>query len=241
MDLAGSNLIMRLDKYISHFTDLSRKDVKRVIKARSVSVDDDIVTDPSKHIDIQQTVKLNGDVILSYGPRYFMLNKPQGYVCATKDSEHPTVLDLLDEPRKNQLQIAGRLDIDTTGLVLITDDGQWNHRITSPHKACGKVYDVELKNDLPEDAVERFLNGIQLEGEKKLTQPAELDVIYRNEATVILQEGKYHQIKRMFAAIGNHVTRLHRRQIGQIMLDNLLEPGEYRALTNEEINSIDQA
>ncbi len=232
---------MRLDKYISHFTDLSRKDVKRVIKARNVSIDGSTVTDPSMHINEQQIVTLNGEIIASYGPRYFMLNKPPGYVCATRDGEHPTVLDLLEEPRKSQLQIAGRLDIDTTGLVLITDDGQWNHRITSPQKACGKVYDVELAEDLPEDAGERFLMGILLDGEKKPTLPAQLKVLYRNEASVTLHEGKYHQVKRMFAAIGNRVVALHRRQIGRIVLDTTLEPGEYRALTSQEINSINQA
>ncbi len=227
--------MMRLDKYLSHFTGLSRKDVKKRLKAGSVCVDGQCQRDASQHITLDACVTVDGDEIQAHGPRYFMLNKPEGYVSVTKDGEHPTVLDLLDEPRKDKLQIAGRLDIDTTGLLLITDDGQWNHKITSPNKRYGKTYLVELADDLPDNAADLFAKGILLEGEKKPTKPAELTVLFRNEARLTIFEGKYHQVKRMFAAIGNRVTALHREAVGSITLDSTLEPGDYRALTAEEI------
>ena len=229
---------MRLDKYISNTTDLSRKQVKRLLKEGIVQVDGTVATDPSLHIDPRQRVTIEGEELGSPGPRYFMLNKPAGYVCATRDSEHPVVLDLLDEPNLDKLQIAGRLDIDTTGLVLITDDGQWNHAITSPARSCATTYYVCTAEDIPDNAAEKFARGLMLDGDKRRTRPAVLEKLFANEARVTVTEGKYHQVKRMFAALGNRVEELHRERIGDIVLDGDLEEGEYRPLTAGEIESV---
>lgn len=231
---------MRLDKYISQCTDYSRKDVKLLVKQGTVTVDGIVVTDAAMHIDNHQNVAIGTNKLHSVGPRYFMLNKPQGYVCATKDSDHPVVLDLLNEPNKDKLQIAGRLDIDTTGLVLITDDGQWNHAVTSPKRDCKKRYYICTADDIPEDAEKKFSRGIMLDGEKNRTRPATLEKIHSNEARLTICEGKYHQVKRMLAAIGNRVVELHREAIGDIKLDETLAEGEYRSLTKDEIDSIYQ-
>lgn len=229
---------MRLDKYISQVTNYSRAEVKRLIKAEAITVDGELEKNSAYKVSPEQTVAIDGEALEQPGNRYFMLNKPQGYVCATTDSEHPTVLDLIDEPNLDKLQIAGRLDIDTTGLVLITDDGKWNHAITSPKRDCNKIYYVCTARDISDDTAERFKEGVMLDGEIKPTQPATLEVLFSNEANLTISEGKYHQIKRMFAAVSNHVEELHRHTVGGIVLDEELEPGEYRALTQAEIDSI---
>lgn len=172
------------------------------------------------------------------GPRYFMLNKPEGYVCSTDDPINPTILYFIDEPVAEKLHAAGRLDMDTTGLVLLTDDGQWSHRVTSPKHHCEKAYLVTLAHPLAADTAEQFTAGVQLHGEKHLTKPAALEVIDEHQVRLTISEGRYHQVKRMFAAVGNHVVALHRERIGEIALDPTLEPGEYRALTEQEVGSI---
>lgn len=229
---------MRLDKYISHVSDLSRKEVKRLLSAGYVTVDGELIKDPATQVTDSMEVCLDGEPLQPPRPRYFMLHKPKGYVCATTDPDHPTVLELLDEPNKDKLQIAGRLDLDTTGLVLITDDGKWNHAITSPRRDCKKTYYVTLASDISETTGEQFSQGVKLDGELKPTLPAELEVIYRNEARLTIAEGKYHQVKRMFAAVGNRVEELHRETVGAIVLDDTLEPGDYRELTDAEIHSV---
>ncbi|MCK9563140.1 MAG: 16S rRNA pseudouridine(516) synthase RsuA [Bacteroidales bacterium] len=229
---------MRLDRFIGNTTDHSRKAVKSLLRQGQVRVDGDVVSDPALQVSPGQTVTVAGETVEAAGPRYFMLHKPLGYVCATRDGRHPTVIDLLDEPNRDKLQIAGRLDIDTTGLVLITDDGQWNHAVTSPRRACHKVYRVETADDIGADTAARFARGILLDGERQRTRPATLELLYANEALLTIQEGKYHQVKRMFAAMGNRVTALHRESIGAIVLDPDLEEGEYRPLTRDEVASI---
>nr|WP_255343186.1 16S rRNA pseudouridine(516) synthase RsuA [Microbulbifer sp. HZ11] len=229
---------MRLDKAVSQVTDLSRADVKRAARQERITVNGVAVTDPSAKISDTDELCLDGDILSAAGPRYFMLNKPLGYVCATKDGEHPIVLDLLDEPNLQKLHIAGRLDIDTTGLVLITDDGQWSHRIASPRHQCAKTYYAHLAEPIADDAVEKFEKGVWLNNEKTRTKPAKLEILYRNEVRITITEGRYHQVKRMFAALGNKVLELHRESIGEIQLDEMLTEGEYRPLTPEEIASI---
>lgn len=226
---------MRLDKYISNASDYSRSQVKKLLKQSLVEVDGNIETNPATAIAPTSKVFLNGEPVTMPGPRYFMLNKPSGIVSATKDSEHPTAIDLIDEPRTELLQIAGRLDIDATGLLLITDDGQWNHSITSPRNSCQKTYQVTVAEPLNSTLVQKFLDCIWLEGEKRRCLPANLKLEDDHHALLTISEGKYHQVKRMFAAQGNLVTELHRIKIGDIFLDPTLEPGEYRALTQQEI------
>ncbi|WP_444905134.1 16S rRNA pseudouridine(516) synthase RsuA [Microbulbifer sp. CnH-101-E] len=229
---------IRLDKAVSQVTDLSRSDVKRAAKAERISVNGEIVTDPAAKVQASDALYLDGEPLHEPGPRYIMLNKPLGYVSATKDGEHPTVLDLIDEPNKAKLHIAGRLDIDTTGLVLLTDDGQWSHKVTSPNHHCEKTYYALLAEKIEEDAVAKFVKGIWLNNEKKRTKPAKLEILYANEVRITIGEGRYHQVKRMFAALGNRVIELHRERIGDIFLDEELQEGEYRLLTSEEIASV---
>lgn len=229
---------MRLDKYISNATDLSRTDVKKLIKSGLVSIDDELATSGSQKVTDEQDIAIEGSTIQLMATRYFMMNKPAGVVSATKDHSNPTALDLIYEHRNDQLQIAGRLDIDTTGLLLITDDGQWNHIVTSPRTDCKKVYLVELENPVGKDYQRKLEAGIALDGEKRRCLPASMEVIDDHHIRLCISEGKYHQVKRMMTSLGNHVVSLHRLQIGGIELDPNLEPGDYRPLTEVEIASI---
>ncbi|OKP05598.1 16S rRNA pseudouridine(516) synthase RsuA [Xenorhabdus eapokensis] len=230
---------MRLDKFLSQQLGISRNDVGRELRAGLVTVDDEIIKTGAYKLKADQQIAYDGTILQQLnGPRYFMLNKPQGYVCSTDDPSNPTILYFIDEPVAHKLHSAGRLDIDTTGLVLLTDDGQWSHRITSPKHHCEKTYLVTLEYPVSEDSEQKFLAGVQLNGEKALTKPAQLEIIESQLVRLTISEGRYHQVKRMFAAVGNHVVALHRERIGEIYLDPALEPGEYRALTDNEINSI---
>lgn len=230
---------MRLDKFLSQQLEVSRAIATRELRARKVTVDGEVVRDGSFKLNPENVVEYDGNALqLQLGPRYFMLNKPQGYVCSTDDPDHPTVLYFLEEPAAYKLHAAGRLDIDTTGLVLMTDDGQWSHRITSPRHHCEKTYLVTLTSPVADDTAEQFAVGVQLHNEKDLTRPASLEQISECQVRLTISEGRYHQVKRMFAAVGNHVLALHRERIGDIILDDDLAPGEYRALTEDEIASV---
>lgn len=235
----GSTDLMRLDKFLSQQLEISRAIAGRELRARKVTVDGEVVRDGAFRLTAENEVKYDGNLLqLETGPRYFMLNKPQGYVCSTDDPDHPTILYFLEEPTAYKLHAAGRLDIDTTGLVLMTDDGQWSHRITPPRHHCEKTYLVTLESPLADDVATKFQQGVQLHNEKDLTKPALLEAISYNQVRLTISEGRYHQVKRMFAAVGNHVVALHRERIGDIQLDAQLQPGEYRALNAEEIASI---
>mgnify|MGYP000399435987 CR=1 FL=1 len=235
---------MRLDKLLSNSTGISRSEIKKAIRKGDVVVDGATIKDPSAHISNEQHVTLFGQEVSEAKPRYYMLNKPEGYVCANRDREHPTALDLMvDEPLYEKLNIAGRLDIDTTGLVLLTDDGKWLHNVTSPKHHCHKRYIVETAEPIKSDSIEAFKSGIMLKDELKPTLPATLTALESQEgnvnlAEVIISEGRYHQVKRMFGATNNRVVSLHRAAIGDISLDDNLSPGEYRPLTQTEIDSI---
>jgi 16S rRNA pseudouridine516 synthase len=229
---------LRLDKYISNATDLSRTEAKRLIKSGDVSIDEKAATSGSQKVSTDHSVTINGSPITLLVDRYFMMNKPVGVVSATKDNTNPTAIDLIYEHRNQKLQIAGRLDIDTTGLLLITDDGQWNHIVTSPRTDCKKIYLVELQNPVGEDYQRKLEAGIALEGEKRRCLPATMEVIDDHHIRLTISEGKYHQVKRMMTSLGNEVVNLHRLKIGGIELDPELEPGDYRPLTDEEIASI---
>jgi len=230
---------MRLDKYLAQATDYSRKEIKRAIRRAEVLVNDRQADDPAMQVEEGDQVVLDGQPILHQGPRYFMLNKPEGVVSVTKDGRNMTVLDLLvDEANRERLHIAGRLDKDATGLLLITDDGEWTHQVISPRRHCDKVYLVHLAEPIEAHYAEKLAQGIWLAEEKKRCLPASLQAVDEKTARLTVQEGKYHQVKRMFAALGNHVEALHRERIGGIVLDPGLAPGEYRALTEEEISSV---
>ena len=230
---------MRLDKFIGNNTELSRTQIHIAIKQGAITINDNIVNKTNAHINAGDKVIYAGQLIEERKARYLMLHKPAGYVSANSDSEHPTVLDLIDLPSKHELQIVGRLDIDTTGLILLTDDGQWNHKITSPKHSHTKSYLVTTADAIDESAKTIFAEGVLLKGETKTTLPAELSIIDSHRARLSICEGKYHQVKRMFAAIGNRVVVLHRERIGDILLDSTLPEGKFRALTSDEISSFE--
>ena len=209
-----------------------------MLHANEVTVNGEYERDPGLKINDADNVCLQGMPLDAPTTRYLMLYKPEGVVCSNDDPSHPTVTALIELPRVERLHICGRLDVDTTGLVLLTDDGQWAHRITSPNRSTGKIYHVTTVDPIPADAVHTFANGMMLNGERQRTRPAELELLSDYEARVCLHEGRYHQVKRMFAALGNRVEQLHREQIGHIVLDEMLEPGEYRELTADEIASV---
>ena len=229
---------MRLDKFLSQNSDTSRSLIQQAIKAGRVSINDVVAKKGDQKLQGDEIITLDEKIVEAFKTRYLMLHKPLGYVCANSDSDYPVVVDLIRLPRWQELQIVGRLDIDTTGLVLLTDDGQWNHRITSPRHECDKTYRVTTANPISNETAALFSAGVQLHGEKNPTRPAQLELISSHEARLQIHEGKYHQVKRMFAAAGNHVVALHRESIGKIQLDSALAPGEYRALTMEEIKSV---
>ncbi len=229
---------MRLDKRVSNQTDYSRNEVKRLLRAGLIEVNGLPATSPNQAVSEEDEILVDGLSLGMPGPRYLMLHKPLGVVCAQRDAEHPVVQDYLDEPRQDQLNVVGRLDIDTSGLVLLSDDGQWAHRVMSPRHLCPKVYRVCCADPIGADAVARFAAGVQLNQEEELTRPAVLELISDHEAWLTITEGKYHQVKRMFAAIGNRVVALHRHSIGGVVLDAALEPGEYRPLSADEVARI---
>lgn len=227
---------MRLDKFLAHHLGTSRSIVNKELRASKVTVDGDIIKSGAYHLTLEQVVEYDGNEIVPVtSNRYFMLNKPKGYVCSTEDPDNATILYFIDEAMADKLHAAGRLDIDTTGLVLLTDDGKWSHRITAPKHHCDKVYLVTVEQPLTENLIGIFQKGIQLHNEKTLTKPAILKIIDEYHAELTISEGRYHQVKRMFAAVHNRVIELHRQQIGDIILD--VPEGEYRALTTDEINS----
>ncbi len=229
---------MRLDKFICESTSLTRSLAKKALHRGEVTCDGVVVKDSGFKVENQHQICLDGEPISIVGPRFIMLNKPVNTISSTIDEDYPSVLRLLDVERKDQLHIAGRLDVDTTGLVLITSDGQWSHKITSPKKEYGKRYLVEVADPLDQQLIEQFTQGIALRNEQGLTKPALLEIIDSHHARLTISEGKYHQVKRMFAAVGNKVVGLHRESIGAIELDPDLASGEWRYLTEQEIASV---
>ncbi|MFW0754507.1 pseudouridine synthase [Pseudomonas sp. H11T01] len=230
---------MRVDRFLSNLPRFNRKQVRLLLVERRIKVDGQIVSDP--HFDVREfsRVECDGEVLQAgKPPRYFMLHKPPGCVSATSDPEHPTVLDLIDELDKHELHIAGRLDFNTTGLMLITNDGSWSRRLTQPQTKLPKIYYVETEQDIAPEYAQTFAQGLYFAFEDLTTQPAELLVLGPKSARLSIVEGRYHQVKRMFGHFNNKVLRLHRERMGPLVLDDALAPGEYRPLTAEEIQHI---
>ena len=226
---------MRLDKFLCDCSDLTRSLAGKLIRQGEILLNGVLCKQPAQQIKDSDVVLLDDELLQLTGPRYILLHKPTGYVCSTDDPDHNTVFVLLDEPNVEKLHTVGRLDLDTTGLLLITDDGQWSHKISSPKHHCAKTYRVWLADPVPEAAIKEFAEGIMLRGEKDLTKPAKLEIIDPHQVLLTISEGRYHQVKRMFGAIGNKVEKLHREQIGDLPLDPDLAEGEYRYLTPEEV------
>ena len=235
---------MRLDKYLTQCTELTRSLAGVAIRQGRVRVNENVVKSSSLKINIESdVVLLNGQSLKDKaGPRYFMLHKPEGFICANSDPDHAVVFELLtNEINLNKLHTVGRLDIDTTGLVLISDDGQWSHCITSPKHHQNKQYRIWLSEPLIEDAEQQVAKGIMLRDEKYPTKPGILERVSDTEVILTIGEGRYHQVKRMIAALGNRVVKLHRQSIGDVSLDDSLKEGQYRALTSQEIASLGKA
>ena len=227
---------MRLDKFISQNANLSRSLAKKAISSGQVSVNALCIKNPAFKVSANDKVLYLDKQITILGHRYLMLNKPAGYICSTKDDIYPSVLKLIDIEKHDSLRIVGRLDVDTTGLVLITDDGQWSHRISSPKTNCQKTYQVDLAESIASETIEIFAEGLLLKNEIKPTLPAKLLIQSKNRVLLSIQEGRYHQVKRMFAAVGNHVVTLHRLSIGKVILDTQLNKGTWRHLTADEVS-----
>ena len=231
---------MRLDKFISKATELSRKEAKKVLHASEITVNDEVIKDGSVHVDVDndEVMWASEPLSVATGNRYILLYKPEGFECTLKPKDYPIVTELIAVPEQNRLRIAGRLDVDTTGALILSDDGKWLHRVTSPKHHKPKVYELTLADPMNEDAqahaVKQVANGIMLEGDTEKTRPAELEFIDDTHARLTLTEGKYHQVKRMMAYFGNKVTELHRASIGDITLEGL-EKGDSRFLTDEEV------
>ena len=229
---------MRLDKFLATCTELSRADAKKALHGNRVKIDGVVVKDGGVKVNASMAVSYDDQPLTLSGPRYIMLHKPADTLCSTIDEHYVSVLSLLDIERRGELHIAGRLDADTTGLVLVTDDGQWSHAITSPKKRCAKVYRVTLAEPLSAEAKTALETGVMLNGEDKPTLPAEVEMLAPTQMLLTICEGKYHQVKRMVAAVGNKVVALHRQQIGSVILDPTLAEGEWRFLTQAEISAL---
>lgn len=229
---------MRLDKFIAENTGLTRSQATKALRLGQVSVNGEITKNSALKISEQDQICFDGEPLVWVGEgQYFMLYKPQNCVCSNDDQDYPTVFQFFDYPLTAKLHCAGRLDADTTGLVLLTDDGKWSHRITSPKYHCEKTYLVTLADPIEDFYTEKLAEGILLRGEKTLTKPAVLEILDDYNVNLTISEGRYHQVKRMFAALGNKVEALHRWRIGDVVLDELLEEGEFRPLTTQEIES----
>ena len=231
---------MRLDKFISKATELSRKESKKILHASEITVNDEVVKDPGLHVDIinDEVLWAGEPLSVATGNRYILLHKPEGFECTLKAKEYPIVTELIAVPELNSLRIAGRLDVDTTGALLLSDDGGWLHRVTSPKHEHAKVYELTLADPMNEEeqahAIKKVGEGILLEGDYEPTKPATLEFIDETHARLTLEQGKYHQVKRMMGYFGNKVVALHRASIGHINLDGL-EKGDSRFLTPEEV------
>ncbi|UVM49139.1 pseudouridine synthase [Pseudomonas sp. B21-015] len=230
---------MRVDRFLSNLPRFNRKQVRLLLVEKRIRVDGNIVSDPHAEVLEFSRVEVDDEVLQVGKPtRYFMLHKPPGCVSATRDPQHPTVLDLIHEPDKDDLHIAGRLDFNTTGLMLITNDGTWSRRLTQPQTKLPKVYYVETEQDITAEYAITFAKGLYFAFEDLTTQPAELVVLGAKSARLSIVEGRYHQVKRMFGHFDNKVLRLHRERMGPLLLDDALKPGEYRPLSDEEIRLI---
>ena len=235
----------RLDKLMANSGTLSRREVQKLIKSGAVRVDGVITKDRGFCVDPETvSVTLNGEEFLLRKYVYIMLNKPEGVVSAARDDSEKTVVDLVpEEYRKKNLFPAGRLDRNTTGFVLITDDGDFAHRILSPKNHIEKTYEARLAQKIDEASLKKISDGITL-GDGTECLPAKLKILEDGKNPLIqvkICEGKYHQIKRMFAAAGNAVIELKRVQMGGLHLDESLEAGECKILSDEEVKKIQTA
>ena len=232
---------MRLDKFLKECNVCSRSESKQILKKGLIKVNDKIIKDSSYKLDENKDVVTYNDKVIEYQEFvYIMLNKPAGVVSATTDSKDTTVIDLVSEYAHKELFPFGRLDKDSVGLLILSNDGKLAHELLSPKKHVSKVYYLKIKGRLDESDVKAFKEGITLE-DGYVTKEGELEIIKSGEISecyATINEGKFHQLKRMFIALNKEVVFLKRIKFKDIVLDESLNEGEYRLLTNEEIESL---
>lgn len=231
---------MRLDKLLCDMGAGTRSQVKQKIRKGLVTLDGKPLLRPEQQVDKGQFIYVEGEPFLYSEMEYYMLHKPAGYVSATTDEHCKTVLELLPSRKRKDLFPVGRLDKDTEGLLLITNDGKLAHRLLSPKHHVDKTYEADIMGCVTDEHVKAFLEGLDI-GEEKKTLPAILEILDQGELSkirVTIQEGKYHQVKRMFQAVGCEVMYLKRISMGSLKLDKNLKPGEYRLLTQRELTDL---
>jgi 16S rRNA pseudouridine516 synthase len=229
---------VRLDRFIENTLMRSARSVRLLFVERKIKLNGVAVEHGRQHISSFCRVEVEGVTLQARQPRYLMLHKPRGCVSATTDRKNPTVLDLIDVPNKDELHLAGRLDFNTTGLLLLTNDGAWSRKITQPEERIAKTYRVETRDVITSEYVEKFEAGLYFRFENLTTQPAQLQILSNTIAELTIYEGRYHQIKRMFGFFQNEVIGLHRLSMGAIALDARLQAGEYRDLSAAEIAAV---
>ncbi len=234
-------IMIRLDKYLADMGVGTRAEVKKYIRQGKVKIDGLVVKSPEEKVDIERQEVSYLDQPVSYQTfEYYMLNKPAGVISATTDEREKTVIDLITDKKRKDLFPVGRLDKDTEGLLLITNDGEMAHRLLSPKKHVDKVYYAKVKGVVTEVDVKAFAEGVSL-GQDEIAKPAMLEIIDSDEISEIrltIQEGKFHQVKRMFLSVGKEVIYLKRLSMGTLVLDENLPLGGYRPLKAEELEQL---
>lgn len=236
--------MIRLDKFLSEMGAGTRQEVKQYIRKGRVEVDGEVIKRPEEKVDeTKAAVTLDGERIGYASYVYYMLNKPAGVVSATEDKKEKTVIDLIAEQKRKDLFPVGRLDKDTVGLLLITNDGALAHRLLSPKHHVDKCYYAKVQGKVTQEDVQQFARGVDIGTMEKpeITMPGNLEIVKSDEISEIrltIQEGKFHQVKRMFQAVGKEVIYLKRERMGSLCLDESLGEGEYRMLTEEELENL---
>ncbi len=225
---------MRLDKYLCDLDIGTRSEVKEIIRKRRIAINGNICNDPSTHVAEDDIITMDGEPLTYEKERYYILNKPQGVITATEDANSRTVMDLMSDINTKGLFPVGRLDKDTEGLLLITNDGALSHQLLSPRKHVEKCYYVELESRYTKDDIAMLENGVDI-GDDELTLEAKVEPITPTSLYLTITEGRYHQVKRMMSAIDNRVTFLKRVSFGALELDPSLAQGQYRQLDDDEI------
>lgn len=229
---------MRLDKYIASCTGMTRKDVKKALKKSPAFVAGEKVSAPETQVDIKTKVVFMGEHLHYSEFTYILMNKAAGYVCTNRAGRNPTVFSLLgDDVKAKELFTVGRLDKDTTGLLLITNDGDFSHRMIHAKKHVDKTYYLTVDKPIPKEAVEKFKAGVDI-GDDEPTKPATLEILTETSANLTISEGCFHQVKRMMEAVGCTVVTLKRLSIGPFTLDESLAEGEYRFFNDREMEFV---
>ncbi len=228
--------MMRIDKYISRFLGLSRKNAKKRIRSGSVKINDEIVIDPSIKLNMNEKVTFDGELIVPYGNVYILLNKPVGYVCSRNEKEAPTAFSLVDEIYEKELSVAGRLDKDARGMLILTNNGNFIHHVINPKFNIQKEYLITVTYELESRQIEQLLTPIKINNEFYSAE----DIEWKDPFTfrIVLTEGKFHEIKKMVHYLGSETKDIFRVRIGNLLIPESLKEGEYKELTPDETNRV---